>query len=88
MIYNFHSLEGGRFMFKQILFFYIDGFKNLSDLGRKLWVIIIIKLVVIFVIVRGFLLPTLDSKVPDKTKQQELYIKQMAGITATKTKEE
>ena len=75
-------------MFKKILFFYIDGFKNLSELGRKLWVIIIIKLVVIFVVIRGFLLPTLDSKVPDKAKQQELYIKQMTGITTTKTKEE
>jgi len=76
-------------MLKKVLFFYIDGFKNLSDLGRKLWVIIIIKLVVIFVVIRAFLLPTLDSKIPDKAKQQDLYIKQMTGITTTKhTKEE
>ena len=70
-------------MFKGILFFYIDGFKNLSDLGRKLWVIIIIKLVVIFVIIRAFLMPTLDSKIP-KEKQKELYIKQITGVTTTK----
>ena len=70
-------------MLKRILFFYIDGFKNLSDLGRKLWVIIIIKLVVIFVIFRAFLMPTIDSKV-SKAKQQELYIKQITGITTSK----
>jgi len=70
-------------MLKRILFFYIDGFKNLSDLGRKLWVIIIIKLVVIFVIIRAFLMPTMDSKIP-KEKQKELYIKQITGITTTK----
>jgi len=70
-------------MLKRILFFYIDGFKNLSDLGRKLWVIIIIKLVVIFVVIRAFLMPTLDSKIP-KEQQKELYIKQITGITTTK----
>ena len=74
-------------MLKRILFFYIDGFKNLSDLGRKLWVIIIIKLVVIFVVIRAFLMPTLDSKI-SKEKQQELYIKQITGITTTKQKKE
>ena len=75
-------------MLKRILFFYIDGFKNLSDLGRKLWVIIIIKLVVIFVIFRAFLFPTLDTKIPDKEKQKELYIKQITGITTIKQKKE
>jgi len=75
-------------MLKRILFFYIDGFKNLSDLGRKLWVIIIIKLVVIFVVIRAFLMPTLDSKISDKAKQQQLYINQITGITTTTQKKE
>jgi len=74
-------------MFKRILFFYIDGFKNLSDLGRKLWVIIIIKLVVIFVVIRGILMPTLNSKL-SKAKQQELYINQLTKITTIKQKKE
>ncbi len=74
-------------MFKGILFFYIDGFKNLSDLGKKLWVIIIIKLVVIFVVVRAFFMPTLDSKM-DKSAQEKLYIKTLSQMTSTSTKEE
>jgi len=74
-------------MFKRILFFYIDGFKNLSDLGRKLWVIIIIKLVVIFVVIRGILMPTLNSRL-SKAKQEQLYINQLTKITAIKQKKE
>jgi flagellar basal body-associated protein FliL len=75
-------------MLKRILFFYIDGFKNLSDLGRKLWVIIIIKLVVIFVVIKAFFFPTLSSKVQSKDAQKELYIKQLTKVTTTTKKEE
>jgi len=74
-------------MFKRILFFYIDGFKNLSDLGRKLWVIIIIKLVVIFVVIRGILMPTLNSKL-SKSEQEKLYINQLTKITTTNQQKE
>jgi len=74
-------------MFKRILFFYIDGFKNLSDLGRKLWVIVIIKLVVIFVVVRGILMPTLSEEM-SKAKQQQLYIQQFTKITTSKQNKE
>ena len=75
-------------MIKRVLFFYIDGFKNLSDLGRKLWVIIIIKLVVIFVVIKAFFFPTLSSKIKSKEAQKELYIQQLTKITTTSKKEE
>ena len=75
-------------MFKRILFFYIDGFKNLSDLGRKLWVIIIIKLVVIFVVIRAFLMPTLNREVKNPEARQQLYIKQITGTLSAKQKKE
>jgi flagellar basal body-associated protein FliL len=74
-------------MFKRILFFYIDGFKNLSDLGKKLWVIIIIKLVVIFVVLKVFFFPTLDSKVKGEKEKANLYLNQLTKITK-QTKEE
>jgi flagellar basal body-associated protein FliL len=74
-------------MFKQILFFYIDGFKNLSETGRKLWVIIIIKLVVIFVVLKVFFFPTITSKVK-KEDLQDLYVKQLTKITTDKQKKE
>ncbi len=75
-------------MLKRILFFYIDGFKNLSDLGRKLWVIIIIKLVVIFVVIRAFLMPTLNREIKDPKIRQQLFINQITGTPTVKQKKE
>jgi hypothetical protein len=68
--------------------FYVDGFKNLSSLGKKLWLIIIIKLVVIFAVLKVFFFPTVDTVVKDKKAQQELYINQLTKITTKNTEKE
>ena len=34
--------------------FYYDGFRNMSDWGRKVWIIIIIKLFIMFAILKIF----------------------------------
>ncbi len=39
-----------------ILRFYLDGFRSMT-VGRKLWIIILIKLAVIFLVLRLFLFP-------------------------------
>ena len=38
----------------QLFRFYYDGFKNMSGWGRKVWIIIIIKLFIIIVILKIF----------------------------------
>ncbi|MCF7823014.1 MAG: DUF4492 domain-containing protein [Candidatus Marinimicrobia bacterium] len=43
-------------MLSRIFRFYRDGFKAMT-LGRSLWKIIIVKLLIIFVIIRVFILP-------------------------------
>lgn len=43
-------------LFRRILFFYIDGFRRMT-LGRTLWAIIIIKLIVMFAILKVFFFP-------------------------------
>ena len=43
-------------LFRRILFFYIDGFRRMT-LGRTLWKIIIIKLIVMFAILKVFFFP-------------------------------
>jgi flagellar basal body-associated protein FliL len=68
-------------MFHKIVLFYVDGFKNLSHRGKQLWLIIIIKLVVIFVVLKVFFFPTLDVKVPEKEAQKALYIEQLTKVT-------
>lgn len=37
--------------------FYIDGFRNMTWWGRKMWLIILIKLFIIFVILKVFFFP-------------------------------
>jgi len=75
-------------MINRIVLFYVDGFKNLSSLGKKLWLIIIIKLVVIFAVLKVFFFPTVDTVVKDKKAQQELYINQLTKITTKNTEKE
>ena len=49
--------------------FYIDGFKDLSGWGRSVWIIILIKLFILFVIIRLFFMPDVLKK-NYKTDQQ------------------
>ncbi len=39
---------------KRLFSFYIDGFRSMSGWGRKVWIIIIIKLFIMFAILRIF----------------------------------
>nr|WP_319400022.1 DUF4492 domain-containing protein [uncultured Carboxylicivirga sp.] len=39
---------------KRVYQFYIDGFKNMPGWGRKLWIIILIKLFIMFAILKLF----------------------------------
>jgi len=70
-------------MINKIVLFYVDGFKNLSSLGKKLWLLIIIKLVVIFVVLKTFFFPTVDSVIKGKSHQEALFIKQLTTFTPT-----
>ena len=61
-------------MIKKITKFYIDGFKGLEKLGIKLWVVILIKLFIIFVILKIFFFQDfLDNKF-DSDKEKSDYI--------------
>ena len=37
--------------------FYIDGFKNLSGWGKQVWIIILVKLFIMFAILKLFFFP-------------------------------
>ena len=41
-------------LIKRLFCFYVDGFRSMSDWGRKVWIIIIIKLFIMFAILRIF----------------------------------
>ncbi len=42
--------------------FYIDGFRDMSLWGRKIWIIILIKLFIIFVVIKLLFMPDFLKK--------------------------
>mgnify|MGYP001141020690 CR=1 FL=1 len=46
----------------RFIYLYIDGFRNLSSWGKKLWIIILIKLFIMFVILKIFFFPDILNK--------------------------
>ena len=62
-------------IFKKILRFYIVGFKGQSKLGKKLWLIIFIKLVIMFIILKIFFFPDfLNSKFSSEEEKSDYVI--------------
>jgi hypothetical protein len=42
---------------KVFFLFYYDGFRSMSSWGRQVWIVIIIKLFIIFILLRIFFFP-------------------------------
>ena len=65
-------------MLKRVFNFYYDGFTNMSTSSRKLWVIIIIKLVIMFAVLKLFFFPDfLGSKFNTDKEKSEHVIEQL-----------
>lgn len=59
---------------ERIFRFYVDGFRNMSGWGRKLWLIIIIKLFIIFIILRIFFFHDFLKKRYRNEEQKSDYV--------------
>lgn len=57
-------------IFKKIFIFYVDGFRNIDSLGKKVWIIIAIKLFIIFAILRLFFFPDFLNSKYDTEKEK------------------
>ena len=65
-------------MFRKILNFYLDGFKNMSLTSRKLWIIILIKLFIMFAILKIFFFPDfLNSRYDTEQEKSDHVIEQL-----------
>lgn len=61
-----------------VIMFYVDGFRNLSSLGRRLWLIILIKLFVIFILLRLLFFPDfLKSEYNSDKERSEHVLEQL-----------
>ena len=59
---------------KEIAGFYLDGFRNLSSWGRKVWIIILIKLFIMFAILKLFFFPGFLKGKFDNDKDRSEYV--------------
>ena len=66
-------MEKNRNVLVRIFYFYFDGFKSMT-VGKKLWLIILIKLFILFVVLKLFFFQDfLDSKF-DTEEEKSDYI--------------
>jgi hypothetical protein len=61
-------------IFAKLFRFYYDGFRNLSGWGRNVWIIIIIKLFIMFAILKFFFFPDFLERKFDNDKQRSEYV--------------
>ena len=66
---------------KKIFNFYIEGFKEMSPRGRKLWLIILIKLFIMFAILKLFFFPDILKKNYKTDTERIHHIEQELIIT-------
>ena len=65
-------------MIKKIAKFYIDGFKNLESLGIRLWVVILVKLFIMFAILKIFFFQDfLDNKFDTDQEKSDYIIEEL-----------
>ena len=62
-------------MLKTIYHFYRDGFRNMK-LGKRLWVLIAVKLFILFAVVKYFFFPNILEEKFDNDVQRSEYILQ------------
>lgn len=61
-------------MLNKLFHFYYNGFRDMSLWGRRVWIIIIIKLFIMFAILKLFFFPDFIQKKYDNDKQRSEYI--------------
>ncbi|NSW44971.1 MAG: DUF4492 domain-containing protein [Bacteroidales bacterium] len=67
---------------KRVILFYVDGFRHLSTLGKTLWIIIFIKLFIMFFILKLFFFPNeLKNNFKNDQQRSDYILEQL-----TKTK--
>jgi len=65
---------------RSVFLFYYEGFRTMSWWGKKVWLIIIIKLCIIFLLLRLFFFPDfLKNKFRSDRERGDYVIEQLTG---------
>jgi predicted lactoylglutathione lyase len=68
--------------FQKIFNFYSDGFKNMPKWGKQAWVIIILKGIIIFIVIKFVFFPNYLKKNFDTDEQRSEHV--LNQLTKTK----
>jgi hypothetical protein len=68
------GMKNGGSVFARFFHFFYDGFRNMPGWGRKSWLILIIKLFIMFAILRLFFFPGFLGKKFSNDKQRGEYV--------------
>jgi len=60
--------------FRKAFYLYFDGFKNMSSLGKKLWIIVIVKLFIMFAILKFVFFPNFLNSNFETEKDKSEYV--------------
>lgn len=60
--------------FRKIALFYYDGFRTMDKWGRQVWLVILVKLFIMFVILKIFFFPDLLKKNFETDEQRGDYV--------------
>jgi hypothetical protein len=65
---------------RELVRFYYDGFRTMSWWGRKVWIIILIKLFIMFLILRIFFFPDfLKTRFGSDSERGDYVLEQLTG---------
>jgi len=70
----FNLIKATKDTVRKVFLFYYEGFSNMSSWGNKVWIIILIKLFIIFAILRLFFFPDFLKKNFENEKQRSEYV--------------
>jgi hypothetical protein len=61
-------------LFRKVYIFYYEGFKGMSKTGRTLWLIIFVKLLIMFAILKMFFFPDILKTKYSTDKERADYV--------------
>lgn len=73
-IFDFKIQVLKRNIFARVFYFYYDGFRNLSPVGKRLWIIILIKLFIMFAVLKLFFFPNYLNTNFDNDKDRSNHV--------------
>ena len=68
-------MEKKKGLFQKIFYFYVDGFRNMT-VGKSLWLIILIKLFIMFFVLKLFFFPDFLNTRFDTEEEKQEYMKE------------